>query len=169
MDTVYDLLEELEAVLDQSRGVPFSNNKVTVDKEELYEIITEIKLHLPNEIKQSKWVIEERNKILIDAQKEADEIIKNAEERMNKLIDENEVTKRAYEQAAIIVENSRKSAKEMRLGATEYADGVLALAENQLKEMMDIIHQENIHTENFFNETLDIIYENRQELRGVKK
>lgn len=168
MDTVFNLLEELEAVLDQSRAVPFSS-KVTVDKEELYDIITEIKMRLPNEIKQSKWVIEERNKILIDAQKEADEIIKNAEERLSKLVDENEVTKMAYEQAAVIIENSKKTSKEMRLGATEYADSVLALAEERLKDMMDIIHQENIHTENFFNETLDIIFENRQELRGGKK
>lgn len=168
MDTVFNLLEELEAVLDQSRAVPFSN-KVTVDKEELYDIITEIKMRLPNEIKQSKWVIEERNKILIDAQKEADEIIKNAEERLNRLIDENEVTKRAYEQAALIIDNSKKTSKEMRLGATEYADEVLALAESRLKEMMDMIRLENIHSENFFNETLDIIYQNRQELRGVKK
>ncbi len=168
METVLQLLDELEAVLDQSRAVPFSN-KVTVDKEELYDIITEIRMRLPNEIKQSKWVIEERNKILIDAQKEADEIIKNAEERLSKMVDENEVTKMAYEQAAAIIENSKKTSKEMRLGANEYADEVLALAEKRLKEMMDIIHQENVHTENFFNETLDIIFENRQELRGGKK
>lgn len=168
METVFNLLEELEAILDQSRAVPFSS-KVTVDKDELYDIITEIKMRLPNEIKQSKWVIEERNKILVDAQKEADEIIKSAEERLNMMIDENEVTKKAYEQAAVIIENSKKTSKEMRLGATEYADEVLAIAENRLKEMMEAIHQENMQTEKFFKETLDIIYENRQELRGVKK
>ena len=74
METVFDLLNELEETLDNSRAVPFSN-RVSVDKEELYEIITEIRMKLPNELKQSKWVIEERNKILIDAQKEADEIL----------------------------------------------------------------------------------------------
>ena len=53
METVFDLLNELEETLDNSRAVPFSN-RVSVDKEELYEIITEIRMKLPNELKQSK-------------------------------------------------------------------------------------------------------------------
>ena len=72
MDSVLQLLDELEDVMDSSKAVPFSN-KVSVDKEEIYDIISEIRMKLPNELKQSKWVIEERNKILIDAQREADE------------------------------------------------------------------------------------------------
>lgn len=168
MDSVIELLEELELVLDQSRAVPFSN-KVSVDKEELYEIINEIRLKLPNELKQSQWVLEERNKILIDAQKEADEIIRGAEERLAKLVDENEITKLAYEQAANIIDNSKKASKEMRLGATEYADQVLSMAEARLKEMMEMVRQQNAQNEGFFTEILNVIYENRQELRGVKK
>ena len=69
-DTVLKLLDELEQAVDEGRSSPFSN-KVQVDKDEIFEIIDEIKMKLPNEIKQSKWVIEERNKILVDAQKEA--------------------------------------------------------------------------------------------------
>ena len=77
MDSVLQLLDELEEIMDSSRAVPFSN-KVSVDKEEIYDIISEIRMKLPNELKQSKWVIEERNKILIDAQKEADEIVQTS-------------------------------------------------------------------------------------------
>ena len=106
MDSVLQLLDELEEIMDSSRAVPFSN-KVSVDKEEIYDIISEIRMKLPNELKQSKWVIEERNKILIDAQKEADEIVKNAEERLVRMIDDNEVTKKAYDQAANIIESAK--------------------------------------------------------------
>ena len=168
MDSVIELLDELENIIDQSRAVPFSN-KVTINKEEIYEIISEIRLRLPNELKQSKWVIEERNKILIDAQKEADDIVKEAEERLGKMVDEDVITKRAYEQASEIIENSKKTSKEMRMGAMEYADEVLALTEKRLKEMIENIHNENVKVEEFFNESLDIIFENRQELRGNKK
>ena len=83
MDTVLKLLDELETVIDQSKHMAFSS-KVQIDKNELFEIITEIRLRLPNELKQAKWVIEERNKILIDAQNEAEEIVKAAEERLKK-------------------------------------------------------------------------------------
>lgn len=168
METVLKLLDEIEEILDTSHGTPFSS-KVKVDKEEIYEILSEIRTRLPNELKQAKWVIDERNKILVDAQKEADEIIKNAESRIEKLINEDEITKRAYEQAAIINENSKKIAKEMRLGAMEYADEVLSLAEQRVKELMEAMKEESTKTDQFFNQTLGVIYENRQELRGVKK
>ena len=160
-------LAKLEDVLDSSKAVPFSN-KVSVDKEEIYDIISEIRMKLPNELKQSKWVIEERNKILIDAQREADEIVKNAEDRMVRMIDDNEVTKRAYEQAAAIIDSAKKTSKEMRLGAVEYAEGVLADAEGKLKELKAVVYSESIKTDDYFAQTLNVLAENIQELRMGK-
>lgn len=167
METVIQLLDELEEILDSSRAVPFSN-KVSVDKEEIYDIIGEIRLKLPNELKQSKWVLEERNKILIDAQKEADEIVKNAEERMNRMIDDNEVTKRAYEQAAAIIDSAKKTSKDMRIGAIEYAESVLSSAENKLKELKNVVYTESMKTDDYFKDTLNVLAENIQELRVGK-
>ena len=167
-DTVLKLLEELEQVVDEGRSSPFSN-KVQVDKDEIFEIIDEIKMKLPNEIKQSKWVIEERNKILVDAQKEADEMLKEAEVRLSKLVEEHPVTQKAYEQAAEIMDAAKKSAKEMRLGAIDYADDVMGVAEQRLREMQDAIEQENRKLIDFYKENINVIFDNRQELRGIKK
>ena len=167
-DTVLKLLEELEQVVDEGRSSPFSN-KVQVDKDEIFEIIDEIKMKLPNEIKQSNWVIEERNKILVDAQKEADEMLKEAEVRLSKLVEEHAVTQKAYEQAAEIMDAAKKSAKEMRLGAIDYADDVMGVAEQRLREMQDVIEQENRKLIDFYKENINVIFDNRQELRGIKK
>ena len=167
-DTVLKLLEELEQVVDEGRSSPFSN-KVQVDKDEIFEIIDEIKMKLPNEIKQSKWVIEERNKILVDAQKEADEMLKEAEVRLSKLVEEHAVTQKAYEQAAEIMDAAKKSAKEMRLGAIDYADDVMGVAEQRLREMQDSIEQENRKLIEFYKENINVIFDDRQELRGIKK
>ena len=167
-DTVLKLLEELEQVVDEGRSSPFSN-KVQVDKDEIFEIIDEIKMKLPNEIKQSKWVIEERNKILVDAQKEAEEMLKEAEVRLSKLVEEHAVTQKAYEQAAEIMDAAKKSAKEMRLGAIDYADDVMGVAEQRLREMQDVIEQENRKLIDFYKENINVIFDNRQELRGIKK
>ncbi len=167
MESVLQLLDELEEILDNSRAVPFSN-KVSVDKEEIYDIISEIRVRLPNELKQSKWVVEERNKILIDAQKEADEIVKSAENRMVRLVEDNEVTKKAYDQAAAIIDSAKKTAKEMRLGAVEYSENMLSEAESKLKELKAVVYSESIKTDEYFAQTLDILSENIQELRMSK-
>ena len=74
---IFTLLEALEDMLDKSRGIPFST-KCIVSKEEILDIIKEIRIKLPDELKQAKWIKEERQRILVEAQNEADEIIKEA-------------------------------------------------------------------------------------------
>ena len=99
---------------------------------------------------------------------EADEIVKNAEDRMVRLVDENEVTKKAYEQAAAIIDSAKKTSKDMRLGAMEYAESVLADAEGKLKELKSVVYSESIKTDDYFAQTLDVLAENIQELRMGK-
>jgi len=96
---IFTLLETLEEMLEGSKSIPFSNKGI-VDKEEMLEIIKEIRLKLPEELKQAKWVKEERQRILVEAQKEADGIVKEAENRIISMIDEHEITRKAYEQKA---------------------------------------------------------------------
>ena len=83
--------------------MPFTT-KGMVDKDEMLEIIKEIRIKLPDELKQAKWVKEERQRILVEAQKEADGIVKEAENRIIAMIDEHEITRKAYEQKAEIIE-----------------------------------------------------------------
>ena len=71
---IFTLLETLEDLLENSKGLPFTS-KSMVDKEEMLEIIKEIRIKLPDELKQAKWIKEERQRILVEAQKEADDIV----------------------------------------------------------------------------------------------
>lgn len=135
---ILTILETLEDVVERSISVPFSG-KSMVDKEEVLEIIKEIRLKLPDDIKQAKWVKEERQRILLEAQKEANNIVKDAENRIMSLVDEHEITKKAYDQANEIVSNAQKNAREIRLGTREYADSVLNKVEEILKDTLEVI------------------------------
>ena len=109
---IFTLLDTLEDILDKSRNLPFSG-KTIVDKEELLELLKEIRLKLPDELKQAKWVKEERQRILVEAQKEADDIVKEAENRIIAMIDEHEITKKAYDQKAEIIETANEMSREI--------------------------------------------------------
>ena len=104
---IFELLETLEDIIEKSRNVPFSSKGI-VDKEEMLDLIKEIRLKLPDELKQAKWVKEERQRILVEAQKEADGIVKEAENRIISMIDEHEITRKAYEQKKEIIENANE-------------------------------------------------------------
>ena len=102
---IFTFLETLEDILENSKKLPFTD-KVIVNKEELVEIIQEIRLKLPDELKQAKWVKEERQRILQEAQKEAEGVVKEAENRIISMIDEHEITRKAYDQKNEIIETA---------------------------------------------------------------
>ena len=137
---IFTLLETLEEIIENSKSVPFTNKGV-IDREELLDLIKEIRIKLPEELKQAKWVKEERTRILIEAQKEADDIVKEAENRIIAMIDEHEITRKAYEQKAEIIETANEMAREISNGTKEHADKLLgeieALLENELKTIQN--------------------------------
>ncbi|ACL76227.1 ATPase [Ruminiclostridium cellulolyticum] len=135
---ILTILETLEELVEKSPSVPFSG-KCLLDREEILEIIKEMRLKLPDDIKQAKWVKEERQRILLEAQREANNIMKDAENKIASLVDEHEITKKAYEQSNEIIAAAQKNAREVRLGAREYADGVLNKVEDILTEAAEVI------------------------------
>ena len=135
---IFTLLETLEDIMEKSRNVPFST-KCVVDRDEILEIVKEIRLKLPDEIKQAKWIKEERQRILVEAQNKANDIIKEAENRIISMIDEHEITRKAYEKKVEIIETANEMSREIKSGTEEYADGVLAGIEVALEDALKII------------------------------
>jgi vacuolar-type H+-ATPase subunit H len=146
---VLNLIDEIEDILEDGSSIPFSG-KVMVDKEEILEIIKEIRIKLPDEIKQAVWVKGERQRILAEAQKEADTIVNEAKSHLEELIDEDEVTRNAKERGLEIVTKAQNNAKEIRIGSMEYADNIL------------------VETQENLNSLINLLDKNRQELRGGK-
>jgi len=135
---IFTLLETLEDILERSKNIPFSDKGI-VDKEEILEIIKEIRIKLPDELKQAKWIKEERGRILVEAQKEADGIVKEAENRIIAMIDEHEITRKAYEQKAEIIETANEMSREISKGTKDYADSVLEGIEVALEDALKVI------------------------------
>ncbi len=135
---IFTLLETIEEAVENGKGIPFSN-KCIVEKNELLDIIKEIRLKLPDELKQAKWVKEERARIMVEAQKEADDIIKEAENRIISMIDEHEITRQAYEQKTQIIEIANEKAREISNGTKLYADNILEKVEAVLEEALKTI------------------------------
>ncbi len=133
-------LENLEELLENGSKVPFST-KVMVDIDEVREIIEDIRLKLPDELKQAKWVKEERQRIMADAEAEAQTLIKNAEAKIVKMIDDNVITKQALAQKEEIIENANKISKEISVGTRDYADEVLGKLEEFLEHTMEVVRQ----------------------------
>ncbi len=124
-----ELITELEDIIDKGVAVPFSG-RCLLDKEELLEIIQEIRLKLPTDLEQAKWIKAERVNIINDARKEAEEIIKAANDRLVAMVDDNEITKKATQAAAEIMDSANAEANSAKESSYQYADYLLENVEN---------------------------------------
>ena len=135
---IFNLLETIEDMLENSKTLPFTS-KAVLDKDELLDIIKEIRLKLPEELKQAKVIKEEHERIIEKANEEAKEIVKEAENRIISMIDEHEITKKAYEQKNKIIENANDMAREISNGTKAYADNILAGVQVTLEDALKVI------------------------------
>lgn len=138
---IFTLLETLEEIIENAKKVPFTS-KIMVEEDEILDIIKDIRLKLPEDLKQAKWVREERERILAEARKEADDVVKEAENRIIAMIDEHEITKKAYEQKNQIMEAANENSRQITQGAKEYADNILANLEKSLEKSLREISQD---------------------------
>lgn len=136
---IYDLLDTLEDILEKSRGMPLTKKSV-VDKDEMLDIIKEIRLRLPEEMKQAKWIKEERERIIKEAEKDADDIMKEAENRIISMIDEHEITKQANEKKNEIITTANDMYREYQNNANNYADSMLKDVEETMVKLVDALN-----------------------------
>lgn len=140
MDDVLSIIEKMENIIEEASGVFFSD-KVMVDQEELLDLIRDVRIALPEELKKSSYVNENRERILVEAQREADLIIEEAESKIESLVDEDGITKEAHFRAEEIITKAQENAKEIRLGSLEYADSILSNIEGSLLELVETIRE----------------------------
>ncbi len=138
---IIELLGELEDMVDKGFELPIIK-KSFINKEEVLEIIGDISLQLPEELRLAKSVAADRERILADAQKQADQIIKGAEEKIVSLIDEHEITKQATARANEIIAKAQANSREIRLGTLQFADDILQKAQADLKGLNEAFRGE---------------------------
>ncbi len=137
---ILEIIEQLEEKIEHSFTIPFIGRGI-IDKDTLLDLLQEARIKYPEEMKQAKWVKDERSRIIADAQKEAAAIIKSAEEKIAAMVNEHEITKQAYDNANQIVEGAQEHAREIRLGANQYADNILHAIEESLIGTVETIRE----------------------------
>ena len=143
MMEVLNIIDELEDIIDDAAKVPFAG-KCMVDKDALLDLIEELRLKLPEDLKQAKWVKDERQRILSEAQKEAEGIIKSAEEKTIAMINEHEITQEARKKAAELVAAAEQRAKDVMRAAGEYCEDAMKRTEEVVGRSLEELKQSHV-------------------------
>lgn len=137
MDILH-LIDRLEAVLNEGSHPPLSK-KVMIDEQRAWEIIDQMRVAIPEEVKKAKRINQERDRIIAQANEEADRIVQLGREEADRLADNNEVTKAAQTRATTIVERAQREAEALKLDADDYTTQVLGKLEEDLAKALSIV------------------------------
>jgi cell division septum initiation protein DivIVA len=127
------LIDKLDDLVHNARPVPLTD-QVRVDREEIYDLLDQMRATIPEEIKQARWIVKERQEMIEEAKREAERVVREAREQQARLVSDEEVTKQAERAADEIVEDARTREREIRLGAEDYADEILNTLEVNLQK-----------------------------------
>src|SRR3954465_4749235 len=144
------LIDKLDDLVHNARPVPLTD-QVRVDREEIYDLLDQMRATIPGEIKQARWIVKERQEMLAEAKREAERVVREAREEQIRLISEEEIVKQAERragedtegggQAEEIIEDARAREREIRLGAEDYADDILNTLEVNLTKFIAAVQR----------------------------
>ena len=168
-------IEEIEDYLDNCKVAVLSSNKILVNREEIEELISDLRNKTPDEVKRYQKMISNKEAILADAQAKADQIIAQAQIQTNELVSEHQIMQQAYAQANEVVMLATKQAQDILDNATNEANSLrmsaMAYTDDQLRGLEDLLITSIKTTKeqydtliNSLQGYLDVIQTNRSQL-----
>lgn len=132
---VLQLIDRLEQLVSAGTRLPLSSRTI-IDEQEFLDIIDQLRVTVPEEIKQARRVSQERERVMLQAEAEAEKILNAAQERATLMLQDNELVRRAQDEAQRILEDADHEAEGTRRGADEYAADVLGNLEAELAKLL---------------------------------
>jgi cell division septum initiation protein DivIVA len=135
---IQHLIDRLEQTLAESRHIPLTANLI-VDEDRLYSLIDQMRMSIPEEVKRANRVEAEKERIMAQAQEEADRIRDLAKQEAGDLVQRDPILVSAQPRSDTILERARREAEAMRHESDAYAAGVLAKLEEDLLRSLSVV------------------------------
>lgn len=134
------LIERLEQLVNSGTRLPLSSRTI-IDEQEFLDIIDQLRVTVPEEIKQARKLSQEKDRVILQAEGEADKILNAAREQAAMMLQENELVRLAEDQARQIVETAQQEAEDVRHGADVYVLDVLGGLDNELTKLLATVRK----------------------------
>lgn len=155
-------LSQLEEMVRDAKSMPLSSSAL-LNRDEVLDLIEDLKGALPDEIKQARWVVKDREELLAKARRDAEAMVEQARAEQLRLASHEAVMQRAKEEAERIVQDADEDARRLRLEAEDYVDAKLAQLESTLQRILE----DTIASNDALSKTIDQVVAGREKLRGA--
>lgn len=134
MDILY-LVDRLEELINDGWHIPLTSN-IVIDEDEFLDIVDQMRITIPDEVKQSKRILQEKDRLISQAEEESERLLTLAREQNQSLVADHEVLKAAEAQRQAIIEEGRNEVRELRKGTDAYVIDTLCQLDEQLSGVL---------------------------------
>ena len=177
MSKIEQIITEIEEYIDNCKFQPLSTSKIIVNKDDIDELLAELRLRTPDEIKKYQKIIANKDAILNDAKERSEAMIAEATAHINQLVSEHEIMQKAYNEANQIIEQAQTEAQgildlatneanDLRTRAMQYTDDILSNVQSILTTGMNSFESAQSTMMTSLNSSLNVVVESRKELSG---
>jgi hypothetical protein len=166
-------IQQLEDMIKEAKSMPLSSSAL-LNREELLEVVAEMRDSLPEEVKQARWVVKDREELLVKARREADALVEKALAEQARLVSREAVAQASQEEAERILGEAREQARQVKLEAEDYVDAKLAQFEITLQRLHEGMTQAQEaltasleRTQGALDKTAEQVQKGREKLQGL--
>jgi cell division septum initiation protein DivIVA len=152
---------QLEDLVRDAKSMPLSSSAL-LNRDEVLELIEQLKDSIPDEIKQARWIVKDREELLAKARRDAEAMVEEGRQEQLRLASHEEVVQRSHTEAARIVSEAEDEARKLRLEAEDYVDAKLAQLEGALQKILE----DMIASNGSLSRVIDQVQAGREKLRG---
>ena len=138
---IEEILTTLYEMVQDAWSLPLGADKCVLERDKVLDLLDEISNQLPGELKQAKTIVESRNDVITNAKREAENILKQAEQRARQMISREEITKQAEQQAAEMIKAAQTKIKELRQVTNDYVDDAMKRTEDAIAQSLGEIRE----------------------------
>ena len=167
--SIEEILDDMEQLLEKAGSVPFAQHKAIIDGERLAELINDIRLNLPQEIKHAKMVAFDRDRIIKEAEAKAEQIVRQAEDRAKVIVSEEAIVREAKNRAVEAVTKAKADCDELRAQANADVSKIRAESE-AIKQATDTyIVNRFKDAEAYYTNALKDVQDRKAKLKKLKR
>ena len=134
---IEDIISALYDMVQDARALPLGADKCILERDKVLDMLDEIIAQLPVELKQSRTIVESRNELIGQARREAENLIRQAQEQANKMVAEETIYQEAKRQCQEMVAQTKNRLADLRRASNEYMDDALRRTEEAVAMSLD--------------------------------
>lgn len=138
---IEEIISTLYEMVQDARGVPLSADKCVVERDRVLDLLDEISNQLPGELKQARTIVESRGEVINNAKREAENILKQAQQQARQMVSEDEIYKQAQKEANSMIQAAQDRIRELKGVTNDYVDDALRQTEQAISEALNEVKE----------------------------